>query len=118
MQDFLPFARPWMLLLLVVPLLVCVWVWRRQTSRVALPFDYSTYNRGRYWSFFINIAECVPALILAAVILVLAGPQKLSEPKSRRALTNIDFCGFCKQCWAGSRYDAKRSMRATAVKDD
>ena len=57
MQDFLPFARPWMLLLLVVPILLCVWVWRRQTSRVALPFDHSSYNRGRYWGFFINLAE-------------------------------------------------------------
>ena len=115
MQNFLPFARPWMLLLLVVPLLVCVWVWRRQTSRVALPLDYSTYNRGRYWSFFINIAECFPALILAAVILVLSGPQKLSEPKSRRALTNIDFCvdvsgSMTAQFGEGTRYDA--SMEA------
>ncbi len=115
MQEYLPFARPWLLLSLVVPLLVCVWVWRRQTSRVALPFDHSSYNRGRYWSFFINMAECVPALILAAVILVLAGPQKLSEPKSRRALTNIDFCvdvsgSMTAQFGEGTRYDA--SMEA------
>ena len=92
MQEFLPFARPAVLLLLAVPVLLCVWVFRRQTSRIAMPFDHSPYNRGNLWALFINIAECLPAIILAIVILVLAGPQKLSEPKTRRALTNIDFC--------------------------
>jgi Ca-activated chloride channel family protein len=115
MYDFLPFARPWMLLLLIVPVLLCVWVWRRETARIALPFDHSDYRGGRYWQFFINVGDCLPAMILAAVIMILAGPQTLSEPKTRRALTNIEFCvdvsgSMNAQFGDGNRYDA--SMQA------
>jgi Ca-activated chloride channel family protein len=104
-----------MLLLLVAPALLVVWVWRRETARIAMPFDHSIYDGGRYWQFFINVSECLPAMILATIILILAGPQTLSEPKTRRALTNIEFCvdvsgSMNAQFGNGNRYDV--SMEA------
>jgi Ca-activated chloride channel family protein len=109
------FAHPWLLALLALPVLLLGWVWRRSSRRVALPFDHGRRPRGRAWGFLVGLAESLPALILAVVILILAGPQRLSEPKSKRVLTNIEFCvdisgSMTASFGEGSRYDA--SMRA------
>jgi Ca-activated chloride channel family protein len=57
----------------------------------------------------------VPALILAVVIVLLAGPQQLSAPRTKRVLTNIEFCVDVSSSMRtplgdGSRYDS--SMKA------
>ena len=49
------------------------------------------------------------------VVLILAGPQKWDEPRSKRVLTNIEFCvdvsgSMTASFGEGTRYDA--SMRA------
>ena len=41
------FGRPWLLLLLALPLLQLCWVWRRQTRRVVLPYDQGLAGSGR-----------------------------------------------------------------------
>lgn len=105
------FAYPWVLVALVVPVALVVWVWRREDRRVALPVDHGRARRGRGWKVLLNLAEMLPALVLAVVIAILAGPQKLSAPKTRRALTNIEFCvdisgSMTAPFGDGSRYDA------------
>ena len=59
---------------------------------VALPFDHARATGGRGWAFFLNLAESVPPLVLAVALLLLAGPRRQGEPRTRRALTNIEFC--------------------------
>ena len=49
-------------------------------------------HSGRGWAIALLVAESVPALILATVIVLLAGPQQLSAPRTKRVLTNIEFC--------------------------
>ncbi len=61
------------------------------------------------------MAESIPALILAVVILLLAGPQQLSAPRTKRVLTNIELCvdvsgSMTTPFGEGTRYDA--SMKA------
>jgi Ca-activated chloride channel family protein len=109
------FAYPLVLLLLTVPLLLLGWVWRRTGGRVALPFDYGGQAPGRAWAVVLKLAESLPAMILAVVIVLLAGPQRLSAPKTRRVLTNIEFCvdvsgSMTTPLGEGTRYDA--SMKA------
>lgn len=109
------FAHPFVLLLLAAPLGLLIWTWRRSEGRVALPFDHARPSGGRLWSFLIGLAESLPALVLAVVIVILAGPQQLSSPRSRRVLTNIEFCvdvsgSMTAPFGDGSRYDA--SMKA------
>jgi Ca-activated chloride channel family protein len=36
--------------------------------------------------------ESLPASLLAAAILLLAGPQRLGEPESKRIMTNVELC--------------------------
>jgi Ca-activated chloride channel homolog len=109
------FAYPLVLILLAVPLLLLGWVWRRAGGRVALPFDHGGQRSGRGWAGVLKLAESLPALILATVIVLLAGPQQLSAPKTRRVLTNIEFCvdvsgSMTTPLGEGTRYDA--SMKA------
>src|SRR6185503_6249203 len=59
----------------------------------------------------LRMFESLPALILAVVILILAGPQAWSEPRTKRALTNIEFCvdvsgSMMAKFGEGDRYDA------------
>jgi Ca-activated chloride channel homolog len=81
-----------LLFLLVVPLILLAWVWRRHEGRIVLPFDHSQAGPGRVLQVLINLAESLPAVVLALVILLLAGPLRLGEPKTKRALTNIELC--------------------------
>lgn len=109
------FAYPWVLVLLVVPLLLLGWVWRRSGGRVALPFDHGQHRPARLLTALLSLAESLPALLLAIAILLLAGPQQLSAPKTRRVLTNIEFCvdvsgSMTAPLGDGTRYDA--SMKA------
>lgn len=93
-MNELPFARPWALLLLSAPLLLLIWTWRRPTGRLVLPLDLprAGARAGRGWRWVLDAAESLPALLLAGAVLLLAGPQRWSEPRTQRVLTNIEFC--------------------------
>jgi Ca-activated chloride channel family protein len=109
----IPFAYPWVLAFLAIPLVMLVWVWRGRHPTLVLPFDHSGVKRGRFLRFFLDLAATFPVLLLAVAILILAGPQQLSEPKSKKVLTNIQFCldvsGSMNAGYGadgGNRYDA------------
>ncbi len=109
------FARPMLLTLLVVPILLAVWLWRREGGRVVLPFDHGRLRQGRWLAALIHGFELAPVAVLAIAIILLAGPQRLGLPKNKRVLTNIEFCvdisgSMTAEFGSGSRYDA--SMEA------
>ncbi|MFT4540825.1 MAG: Ca-activated chloride channel family protein [Planctomycetota bacterium] len=111
MEVLFPFRHKPFLFLLLVPALLLWWVWNRRGNNVVLPFDNSTRPRGLWLRFFINLGESMPALILALVILILAGPQRWDEPRSQKVLTNIEFCvdvsgSMTASFGEGDRYDA------------
>ena len=105
------FAYPWVLVLLVVPLLLVVWTWKRSGQRVVMPFDGGVTGRGRGWRWVLDFFGTMPALLLAVVVVVFAGPQRVAEPKTKRVLTNIQFAldvsGSMMAAYGeGTRYDA------------
>ncbi len=105
------FAHPYALCLLAAPAWLVWWVWRRDGRRVALPFDHARPRPGRAWKAAIDCADCLPAVVLALVVVLLAGPQRTGEPKNRRKLTNIEFCvdvsaSMNAPFGDGTRYDA------------
>jgi Ca-activated chloride channel family protein len=105
------FAYPWVLALLAVPVALLVWEWKRGGLPLVMPFDHAEPRRGNMLAGLLHAAHSLPALLLAAAIVILAGPQRWSEPKTRRALTNIEFCldvsGSMVSGFGGStRYDA------------
>jgi Ca-activated chloride channel family protein len=110
------FARPWLLLLLALPVLHLFWVWQRRGRRVALPFDRSPEHggpagSGRFVRALLGVGESLPALLQAVVVLLLALPQQLAVPKQQRAMTNIQFLvdtsgSMEAKFGPGNRYDA------------
>jgi Ca-activated chloride channel family protein len=85
------FARSWVLLFLIAPVLLVWWEWRRRGQPLVLPFDHSD-SRPRNWlNRIIKVTNLLTPLLLAVSILILAGPQRLSKAKDQRVLTNIQF---------------------------
>jgi Ca-activated chloride channel family protein len=104
------FLYPWVLLLLVIPAALLYWTWWRPGRRLVLPFDHGRPAKGSGWRVLISLMESVPPLLLALAIVLLAGPQRLGEPKDKRILTNIEICldvsGSMQTPFGdGSRYD-------------
>jgi Ca-activated chloride channel homolog len=85
------FTYPWVLLLLAVPVLLIVAPPSRAFGLV-LPLDHHEHPRRRWLGWLLAAADRIPALALAAAILMLAGPQMLKQPRNTRLLTNIQFC--------------------------
>ncbi len=114
----LPFRHPSVLLFLAIPALLLCWVWQRRGRALILPFDHAperTLRRGRWLGVSIKLANSLPVLLLGLVVFILASPLSWSEPKTKRALTNIEFCvdvsgSMRAKFGEGSRYDA--SMQA------
>jgi Ca-activated chloride channel family protein len=105
------FGHPSVLALLVVPMALLIWNWRREGTQVVVPLDHSAKKSSRWIYALIGVIESLPALLLALVILLLAGPERLGEPVSKRQLTNIEFCvdisgSMTAKLGDGTRYDA------------
>jgi len=84
------FARPGLLLLLIVPVLLAWWEWRRRGQRLVLPLDHAGARPRRWLERTVKLASLLPPLVLAVAIGVLAGPQRIALPKDERVLTNIE----------------------------
>jgi Ca-activated chloride channel family protein len=108
------FAYPLVLICLLIPAGLLAWIWRRKGG-LALPFDHARAGSGWGWWLAIGVADCLPALLFAVVIVLLAGPQKSAAPTAKRKLTNIELLIDVSGSMAtpfgdGTRYDA--SMKA------
>lgn len=105
------FGQPWLLLGLALPVALIAWSWQRQGRRLVLPFDHSGAGKASILRAVLQSAESLPSLVLAIAVFLLAGPQRLDSPKTRRALTNIEFCvdisgSMTAEFGEGTRYDA------------
>jgi len=115
----LSFGHPWVLAFLAIPLLLLGLVWSGRGigsgGRLALPFDATggadRRSRGAGLSALLRLAESISPLLLGVAVILLAGPQKVGAPSTKRKLTNIQFCvdvsgSMTAQFGEGTRYDA------------
>ena len=86
------FAQPYLLLLLLVPIGLLVFQFRHKAQAVPLPSDHQRHRRRRFLTILLDVTASLPALILALVIVLIAGPRKFEQPRSAREMTNIQFC--------------------------
>jgi len=109
------FANENWLYALMLPVLIIIWVWANRwlitTRRVVLPVDRSRRGGGWIWWSLLTLVECLPALILAVGIILMAGPQKYGPPQQKRSMTNIEFAvdvsgSMTSPFGEGTRYDA------------
>ncbi len=111
METLLPLRHPEVLFALVVPLGLLLAAWRGAGRGLALPFDHASGGPGTPLRILVGLADSLPALLLAVVIVILAGPQRWDEPRSEKVLTNIEFCvdvsgSMGATFGEGTRYDA------------
>lgn len=104
------FARPLLLLLLVLPILLCVWEWQRRGHPLVLPLDHTRTRAGKWLRRIVTSCQFLPHLLLAVGILMLAGPRRLGVPSTERELTNIQFvldvsASMQSRFGEGTRYD-------------
>lgn len=105
------FAHPWLLALLIVPIGLAVFLWKRGGRRVPLPFDHKPIRRTRLLGFLLKSADLLPIFLLSIAIAILAGPRRFEQPRNEREMSNILFCldvsgSMTAEFGSGSRYDA------------
>jgi len=86
------FAHPWVLLALLIPAVLAAWEITRRGFVVHLPVDHTAQPPRAWRRRLITGANLLPALILAAAVVILAGPRRLGPPRGERILTNIEIC--------------------------
>ena len=86
------FARPLLLLLLAIPIALLVLQWKLKARPIPLPFDHQPHQRRRFLGIVLDTAASLPVLVLAIVIVILAGPRRFEQPRSEREMTNIQDC--------------------------
>lgn len=105
------FAYPIVLIALAIPIFLIVFQWRTHSRSLPLPFDHRAVRDRKWLGILLNLVNTLPALILATLILIAAGPRTFERPKSERELTNILFCldvsgSMTASFGSGDRYDA------------
>ncbi len=111
MESIDLFRHPSVLMLMLFPVALLLWTWNRTGRAVVLPFDHAELPSGAWTRFFLRLFESIPALLLAIVCVLLAGPQAWEAPRSKRVLTNIEFCldvsgSMTSKFGDGDRYEA------------
>lgn len=86
------FARPYLLLLLALPVILCFLEWVIKGHPLVMPFDHGKQRRGQVLRFIVGMFNMTPALLLATGIVIAAGPQQVAPPTEERILTNTLFC--------------------------
>ena len=85
------FAHPWLLALLILSIAHFLRGWRRHGAGVVMPYDHAAARPRKMLWFALRCASSLPAVTLAVIIVLLAGPMRFSEPRTRRVMTNIEF---------------------------
>lgn len=86
------FSHPWVLLFLSVPMVLLLWTWGWRRDRVPMPIDHAQHPKRRLLGAALGVSQGLPALLLTTAILILAGPQRMDDPRNERELTNIEIC--------------------------
>jgi Ca-activated chloride channel family protein len=106
------FLHSWVLLLLALPVLL-FWTVLGRGPGVVMPFDHQVQSRKRWLRWVLGGFEVVPLLLLAAAIVMMAGPQMMKKPRAERLLTNIQLCLDVSGSMSGERY----RMASKAITD-
>lgn len=109
------FAHPLWLAALVVPVTLAFLVWTKRGHRVVLPFDHGKQGSSPVLGATVNLAEMLPAVLLAIAIFLGAGPRKTSIPEEEREVTNVLFCLDVSGSMRGAMGGARRSTRYDAA---
>ncbi|MBL8760100.1 MAG: VWA domain-containing protein [Phycisphaerae bacterium] len=114
------FTHPWVLLVLAIPVLLG-WMIVVREAGLVLPSDHEPSGaggagRGASHSWIrgvLAVFEAAPLVVLAAAIVMLAGPQVMKQPRRERLLTNIQICMDVSGSMTGRNYE----LASSAIED-
>jgi Ca-activated chloride channel homolog len=106
------FERPWLLLLLALPVWLAAWEWRRPGQRITLPFDHGTSRPSRLLGPLVKSMNLIAPALLALAVVLLAGPQRPTRAADARVLTNVEFCLDVSGSMMAEFGDGKRADKA------
>lgn len=106
------FTHPWVLGFLAIPVLLAWWEWSRRGLPLVLPVDHSQTARRPWLERLVKSVQLSGPLLLALVIAILAGPQKLERPGDERVLTNIEVVMDVSGSMMASYGDGTRADKA------
>ena len=111
METLSLFRRPEALVLLVLPIALILWQILGARRGVVLPVDGGQARHRPGWARALTVSGTLPALLVTAAVLLLAEPQRFGAPRTKRVLTNIQFCvdvsgSMVAPFGDGTRYDA------------
>jgi Ca-activated chloride channel homolog len=86
------FLHPILIPFLCIPIIIAFAEWFRKGQTIVLPFDHTARRRGFPLKLAVFIANCLPPSLLAAALLLLAGPIRTAPPETERLITNIQLC--------------------------
>ena len=85
------FAHPWLLSILIAPVLLARWEWRRRGRPLVLPLDHADAPVRPWLERAVKAANLLAPLLVAVALLLVAGPQRVAPPSEERVLSNIEF---------------------------
>jgi Ca-activated chloride channel family protein len=112
LRASMSFFRPYLLLLLALPVLLGLWEWWRRGLRVRLPFDHGSQRNRVRLEASVKLANLLPALLLAVAVFFLAGPRRSHLPEAEKEIKNIQFCLDMSGSMDAGFGDAKRYNHA------
>lgn len=110
-MNIFSIAHPYLLILLIIPVILGLWEFGHKVSPIVMPFDHAHRYRGNWLKWFVNTANLIPVFLLALAIIFICGPRKTAPPKTKREMTNIQICldasaSMKAKMGDGNRYDA------------
>ena len=88
------FAHPWVLILLVLPVLLGAWEWQRRGHALVLPVDHTGYRPRRWLERAVKTANLLVPRLLAVPIVLLKGTAYVMAdlpPARGRMLGDLDL---------------------------
>lgn len=112
------FARPALLALLALPLLLAAWEWVRRGHPVVVPADHTGVRSRDKLAGLVKVAAWAAPAAWAAAILILAGPQHAEIPQEERVLNNIEVVMDISGSMSAPYGDGTRSTEALQAIND
>jgi len=110
--DSMEFVRPFLLLLLIIPISIIFWECVRKGRPLVMPFDHGGHRKGMFLGGIVNFSQMFPQFLMVVAIVILAGPQKPSIPEDDKVMNNIIFCldisGSMRSSMTGGNKDSTR----------
>ncbi len=92
-QRIMTFVHPWVLFLLIVPILLAAWLVQRRGWGIALPFDHQSHAARPWMGLVLRTTELLPLMIASIGIAMLADHRSTRTQTREGTHQHLDLYG-------------------------